>query len=491
MVFVCRRYRFVNIKSGDIELIDMFRVKIILIIVLGSSVCHLFAQEDEFDKILKQTVENINPVYKPVVGLGGGVLNYFGDIRNNNYSPELGELGYKVNIATYIDNGQFYKVNFYFMGGKISGNERDYTNTARNFNFQSDIYAFGFNVNYDFDHLYKKKERSLHPFVSLGIETVVFDSKADSIGYHLVLENGSEREEPGKLYYWSDGTIRNLPDDPANEILSVLMQRDYKYDTPLRKYDWGLGDYPQYAFALAFDFGLDFHLSDRLMLRLGNSVHYTFSDAIDHVSSKNDPSINQSVIVGNKMHDWFMFSYVTVHLDLFSSPKTLQVERLFADIDYDYSVLYSDVDNDGWFDGWDDCPDTPPGAQTDSSGCAIDSDNDGVPDYMDEEINSRHGAFVNNNGVEITEDDLAALLDKSMAVGRNEIDFYLRSPESYRPKRKSEFVEIPDKFKSLDGDKDDYISFDEMLHAIDRFFDFDSELSTDDIYDLNNFFFSQ
>ncbi len=451
----------------------------------------MFAQEDEFDKILKQTVENINPVYKPVVGFGGGVLNYFGDIRNNNYSPTLGELGYKVNVATYIDNGHFYKVNFYFMGGKISGNERNYTNTARNFNFRSDIYAFGFNINYDFDHFYKKKERSIHPFLSLGFETVIFDSKADSIGYYIANENGTSREVPGKLFYWSDGTIRNLPDDPANEIISMRMQRDYTYETPLRKYDWGLGDYPQYAFAAVFDFGFDFHLSDRLMLRLGNSVHYTFSDAIDHVSSKNDPSINQSVIVGDKLNDWFMFTYVTFHLDLFSSPKTLQVERLFADIDYDYSVLYSDVDNDGWFDGWDECPDTPPGAKTDSSGCAVDSDKDGVPDYMDKEVFSRAGAYVNDDGVEITEDDLAAILDQSMAVGRNEIDFYIRSPESYRPKRGTEYIEIPPKFKTLDSDKDDYISFDEMLRAIDSFFDFDSQLSTDDIYELNNFFFSQ
>ncbi|UCH15278.1 MAG: hypothetical protein JSV22_04740, partial [Bacteroidales bacterium] len=218
---------------------------------------------------MKQTVENINPVYKPVVGFGAGVLNYFGDIKNNTYSPTLGELGYKVNVATYIDNGHFYKANFYFMGGKISGNERDYNNPGRNFNFQSSIYSFGLNVNYDFDHLYKKKERSLHPFIALGFETVLFDSRADSIGYYIATENGNTTEINDKLYYWTDGSIRNLPESAANENISVLMQRDYKYETPLRRYDWGLGDYSQYAFALVFDFGLDFHLSDRLMLRLG------------------------------------------------------------------------------------------------------------------------------------------------------------------------------------------------------------------------------
>ena len=167
------------------------------------------------------------------------------------------------------------------------------------------------------------------------------------------------------------------------------------------------------------------------------------------------------------------------------------MERLIADIDYDYSIFYTDLDNDGWYDGWDDCPDTPPGVETDSSGCAVDSDNDGVPDYMDEEPATRYGAYVNDQGVEITEDDLIALLDKSMAVGRNEIDFYIRTPDSYLASSRSRDVKIPDKFKSTDADKDGYISFDEMLHTIDSYFDFETNLSEDDIYELVDFFFSQ
>ena len=50
---------------------------------------------------------------------------------------------------------------------------------------------------------------------------------------------------------------------------------------------------------------------------------------------------------------------------------------------------------------------------------------------------------------------------------------------------------IPDKFKSIDTDKDNYISFDEMLKEIDRYFDFESQLSAPDIYELNSFFFAQ
>src|SRR4030043_779914 len=99
-------------------------------------------QEDEFEKLLNEEVENINPVYKPVVGFGVGVLNYFGEIKNNYYSPTIGTLGYKVNVSTYLDNNHFYKAEFFFTGGNLSGNERSYTDTMRNFNFRHSIYNF-------------------------------------------------------------------------------------------------------------------------------------------------------------------------------------------------------------------------------------------------------------------------------------------------------------------------------------------------------------
>jgi hypothetical protein len=148
-----------------------------------------------------------------------------------------------------------------------------------------------------------------------------------------------------------------------------------------------------------------------------------------------------------------------------------------------------DEDSDGWMDGWDQCPGTPLGVATDSTGCPLDSDGDGVYDYQDKEPFSRKGAFVNADGVEISADDVAALIDQSMAVGRNEVDLYIRKPDSYR--KKGSGLPIPDKFKPVDADKDGYISFDEMLKEIDRYFDFQSNLTAGDIYELNSFFFAQ
>jgi hypothetical protein len=441
-----------------------------------------FGQEDELDRLLNEEVENINPVYKPVFSIGGGVLNYLGDIRNNYYTPTIGTLGYKVNLSTYVDNKQVLKAEFFFMGGKLNGNERSFSDPKKNFNFQTDIYNFGVDINYDFDHLYKKKDRRIHPYVSLGIGTLLFNSRTDSIGSMYDFETGTTTS--ATYNYWTDGTIRDIPQSWGDASPEHLMSRDFNYETPLRKTDWGLGQYSQYAIAVPFEIGIDMQLSDRLMIRLGNSFSYTFSDNIDHVSSK-----NKTGRIGKKGNDMFNFTYVALHFDLFSSARMLKMQRLFRLMEDD-PMLMGDEDADGTFDGWDQCPATPFGVVTDSLGCPLDSDDDGIYDYLDKEPLSRVGAFVNNEGVEMNEEDLIAMLNHSMAAGRNEIDLYLRKSDAFAGRRNNG-LPIPDKFKTVDADKDNYISFDEMLKEIDRYFDFESKLTAGDIYELNSFFFAQ
>jgi hypothetical protein len=187
----------------------VYYYKYILLFIFLFSFTYVKSQDDELERLLNEEVENINPVYKPVVGFGLGVLNYFGDIKNNYYSPTIGTLGYKVNVSTYIDNNHYYKADFFFMGGKLTGNERSFEDTMRNFNFKTSIYNFGFDINYDFDHLYKDKTKRLHPFISLGVSTTLFNSKTDSFGSYL--DRDTHEKISGKRYfYWDDGTIRNL-----------------------------------------------------------------------------------------------------------------------------------------------------------------------------------------------------------------------------------------------------------------------------------------
>jgi hypothetical protein len=458
-------------------------IKIFLVAFGGVFPSVLFGQGN-IEDLLYTEVDNLNPVYKPVVGFGIGTFNFFGDVHDPQQNPLNGTIGYKINMATFIDNKQYFRANFYFMFGKLSGNERSYTDLARNMNFQSDILVFGVNINYDFDNLYKKY-RLVHPFISVGFETMTFNSKTDIYG-----SLPGESNEDIRYQYWPDGTIRNLEYNPGNinDPGLTLMQRDYKYETILRgneTFDFGGGEYPQYTFAIPVDAGLDFWISNRVLFRIGASYHFTFSDFIDHVSSQNTTGV-----IGDKRNDDFMYTYASLHLDLFSSKKTLAVQRLFADVELDLTLI-GDEDNDGYMDGWDQCPETPFGIETDTTGCPLDDDYDGVPNYLDDEPNSRYGAYVDDRGVEIAESDLISMLDMSSAVRREDVELYIRTPGSYASYQNITAEEIPEKFAKVDSDGDGYISFDEILDEIDSFFDFDSDLSSEDIYELNNFFFAQ
>jgi hypothetical protein len=444
---------------------------LLTILMLGITLIPAFSQVDEIENQLVQEVENWNPVYKPVIGVGYGAFTFLGDVKNPNFALFNGTPGYLVNVATFLDNKHFVRANFYFMSGSVSGNERSTTDLSRNMNFKSDLLLFGLNLNYDFDNFYKTY-RKVHPYVSLGFETFTFDSKTDVLG-----------AEGTPYHYWSDGRIMNMAEGSTG---AVQMKRDYKYETSLRSYeDWGLGNYPQYSFGVPVDVGLDFWLADRVLFRVGGAYHFVFTDNIDHVSSK-----NTSGVIGNKRNDDFLFTYVSLHLDLFSSDQTLTWEKLYAEVDWD-PTLMGDEDADGYFDGWDNCPNTPFGVETDTLGCPVDNDLDGIPNYSDDEPNSRYGAFVDERGVEIPEDKLIASTDISKAVAHKDADNYIRTPNSYADYKRPSSKEIPEKFKKVDADGDGYISFDEMMKAVDTFFDFESELSTDDIYQLNDFFFSQ
>jgi len=53
------------------------------------------------------------------------------------------------------------------------------------------------------------------------------------------------------------------------------------------------------------------------------------------------------------------------------------------------------------------------------------------------------------------------------------------------------YKSIPAKFKSVDTNGDDYISLEEILNAINMFFDAQTDLKVDDLYELGEFFFIQ
>ncbi|MCF8378064.1 MAG: hypothetical protein K9H49_00725 [Bacteroidales bacterium] len=448
-----------------------------IILVLFTTGGFIYSQEDVVEDLLNERILNENPVYKPMVGISSGVFNFLGDVNNNYSNPVLGDKAYKINISTYLDVKRYLKLNLNFLYGKVSGNERSLTDTTRNLNFETDLVNFGINLEYSFEHILKKNSL-IKPFVSIGIENLQFSPKGDL--YTTI------NDTKINYHYWSDGSIRDISEFAGDASLSSVIYQDYNYETNLRqneRQEFNLGNYSQNTFAIPVDFGLNMKISERVNLKLGSSFHITFSDFIDNVSS-----VGTSV-VGKKGNDILIYNYIGIDFDLFSEPKTVIIEKMFAEMEFD-AVMFDDEDGDFILDAVDECPGTPYGVVTDTLGCPLDEDKDGIPDYLDKEKFSSPGAWVDDNGVSISEEDyLIRLLNRNEAMGRSDVIKYFETiGKSYV--RKS--VEgIPDKFKSLDTDNDGYISFEELLQGIDNYFDQKLSLSVEDIYELNNFFFSQ
>ena len=433
----------------------------------------IYAQDEKaIEELLNEEVINENPIYKPVIGIGSGVFNYYGDVRNNHINPVIGDFGYKVNISTFVDMKRFYKLNLFILFGKLSGNERSFTDLSRNLNFKTDLVDFGVNLEYSFSH-FMKNNRFITPFISAGIENIQFTPKGD-------LYDAQNQE----YFYSSDGTIRDLA--PSFENSGEIIYRDFIYETDLRYREKklnDLGNYKTNTLSIPVDIGLDFKISDRVSCRLGTSMHFTFTDYLDNVAYKG------TSVKGKKGNDMFSYNYFTLHFDLFSEPKTTIIEKFFVEMEFD-SVMYDDEDGDFVLDAVDECPGTPYGVAVDSTGCPLDSDNDGIPDYLDKEKFSVPGAWVDDQGLTISEEQyLKQLLLRNDAMSRENVKAYFATiGKGYIPKL---IEELPERFKVLDIDNNGYLSFEELLKAIDSYFDYELDFSVEDVYELNKFFFNQ
>ena len=433
-------------------------------------------EQNPYEYLLLDTnPKALTPVYKPVLGFGHGFFTFFGDVKDNyNSNPLVGRQAWIGTVSRTLND--YLKLNFEITYGKLTGNA--YTPT-QNLNFLSEVLVGGINLSYNFKHLIKKPSMVM-PFLSLGVESFEFNSKAD-----MYDANGI------KYNYWSDGTIRNHPETEGfNELNSVILQRDYKYETDLRDQNIdGLGKYPQIAFAFPIDLGFEFNFTNRFSMRMGATYHYTFNNNVDNITEKGEGSRK-----GDKKGDKFLVTYVTLHYDLFSPPKLTALEQHYSDVLFT-SIDAEDEDGDGVVDLWDESPGTPSGVSVDSRGRPVDKDLDGNPDYTDKEIESAKDANVDLEGITYTEERIIAGSQTPNAVPTKRIcDFYpslCKGDDIGIKQFKTYTLEIPDKFKPIDLNNDGYISVEELNIAVDKFFDLTTNYTIEDIYELNDFFFEQ
>ncbi len=467
-----------------------------LLLLVGISPVGMAQDVEEFyAKMLEKEVEVVDPVKRPEIGISAGMINFFGDIKFRADNGMRGNLGATVSVGTLIGSARQMRMNVTIMFGQLEGQDWEksyvmnsweepvtvndeiwYPSTA----FKTQFYEIGFSWEYNFWHLIGKR-KTVRPYMSFGGGLMIFTPKGDY------------KNDDNEFYrYWEDGTIHlYAADDPLApaDRKGLLVSRDGDYETDLKNTNlYGISPFPPVTAVFPFELGVDMYLSERVYVRLFTSLHVTITDLLDGYNK----DVAEHYGMEDKLPiDMFMYTGLALHLDLFSQKEAYIMDQEFADIqDFDYEVFLADQDHDGVLDHLDQCPDTPEGIAVDSVGCAKDTDRDGVPDYLDKQLNTPEGKPVDGDGVSMTEADLTLPQD-IQPLARDRVRQYTSMSKEWSKVYTFESKQIPEKFLIVDMDGDGYISYDEVIKAVDDFFVGDSSFTPDDIYELNAFFFAQ
>jgi hypothetical protein len=284
------------------------------------------------------------PYFQPILGLGFGFLNYFGDLTSFQPGSRITDnLAYDVSISTRIN--KYITLELYFLKGKFTVDEQTDT---RNLNFQTRVEAGGVSFSHNFMNWIPEEQR-IHPYMSLGFEGFNFNSKGDTLD-----ANGNA------YYYWSDGTIRTEQELGTNNN-APRTERDYMYESDLRKANLdGLERYSQFSFAVPVGVGVQYRINKRMVVDLGTEMHFTFTDNLDNVSSYGNDTREGAADLERFLYTSISLRY-NIGQDVTEPPEEPEDTCLIDD------------DADGVNNCIDECPDTPDSVAVDSVGCPTDT----------------------------------------------------------------------------------------------------------------------
>ncbi len=326
----------------------------------------------------------------PKINFSAGNMSFWGDVGDVNYQPPLtSRYGFEIAFTHQLTN--YLQLNLNFLYGKLGANEITY---QRHENFQSEIRYGGFYLLYDFGNFIPSTFK-IRPFITAGAGGFEFLSKKD-----LFDKNGN------RYYYWSDGSIRNLPENDPKAGQATHLVRDYYYETDIRESNLdGYGKYPERAWAFPVGAGVVMKITDHFDFKVGATYFFTTTDFIDGIAKG-----GQGIRKGDGKNDKWVYSYASIQYDLFIPKKKLEEpgfdtlpDSYFNDVDW-MAIDSADTDGDGVKDWFDKCQGTPKTAKVYKDGCPEDTDGDGVSDYKDEENPSPKGFEVNMKGVALTDE---------------------------------------------------------------------------------------
>lgn len=428
----------------------------------------------------------------PAITLGAGVTGFIGDYTQAKVF-ELGRHRTSINVGIEQRLIKTLGLSANFMYGGVSANER-VTEAPRNFG--STVMAGDLRAMFYFDNgwLLKFKSR-FAPYLFGGVGYQMFDPKTDATDANGVAYN-----------YWTDGTVRNLPQLQTNLGIAQIINRDYNYETAITTP--GLA---KNSLIIPFGAGLRYKLAGMLDAFVQGTYFMTMTDDMDGVKAEgNDAYLNVSA---------------GIQVRIGKGPKDPNKER-FKGVDYK-EIERTDSDEDGVRDLIDKCPNTPKGVTVTKEGCPeniTDADNDGILDFEDKETNTPAGAIVGPDGKQIPDAVFEKQGNDTIAVPRNaRKNFPSSLPEKVKvnyqglPENKinppvqpssgsgnggnidkspsnvetapKTVVPIPTKYVGVDTNADGVVDAKEIARVVDEFYDGKSKYTIDEIYELIDFYY--
>ncbi|MCC7301643.1 MAG: hypothetical protein IT233_03280 [Bacteroidia bacterium] len=411
------------------------------------------------------------PKVYPSLGIGAGMLTFHGDVGKENPASAFSAIrsGYSLSVEQRIKNMLGISVNV-TMGSL--GKEQRSQDTTLNLNFETKFKQFGLGLTFYLDNgAIMDAEFPVAPYVFTGFNYFMGDVNTD-----LKDANGLP------YYYWTDGSIRDLPEAPGNEFISRHIKRDYTFETSLQK---GLT-----TFSIPAGLGFKLKVNKHIEVNLNTAWHITFSDEIDN-----------KVDAGK---DNYWYNWVGLRFHFGNSDKKAENER-YSNVDWK-AIMNMDEDGDGVTDTEDYCQGTEKGVKVNGKGCPPDADDDGVPDYKDKEADSKKGVAVDEHGIMLTDARIAELnrikdslsnvreqvvVEKPSTETLKEIDKQIVEQKKVNEQQLKVTSNIPAEFQSADTNKDGIISSSEINGMIDAFFDGSTDYTVEKIHRLIDFFFEQ
>lgn len=216
---------------------------------------------------------------------GGGVgsLTYYGDLSDRFVNANLQELGYHAFVERKLSPkaGIYWRlesINGHLLGsdrapgGWINGKSPDFD---RSLNFRTRIH----DVNTAFVFYFgNQNKRATAPFLNAYLKAGI------GIGFFDV--RGDLKDANGNFYnYWSDRTIRDIPENAPNASDAQVVKRDYDFETDILAYEVET-EYNRFKWQIPVALGLKMKLSNAVSLLLEAQFTYAMTDYLDNVGDE-------------------------------------------------------------------------------------------------------------------------------------------------------------------------------------------------------------